>query len=99
LVFCLVDRDARSIQGRLYFPPDTTLLKAEWSFETGDPSENAGGEVVFARTPDPTGEEHLVSAQGIFWRKELRGPRYEGLLSALHDAGSAAQVTVRDQAI
>jgi hypothetical protein len=79
VAFCPVDARPPSIQGRLFIAPDSTLLKAEWVFDTKDPDEEAGGEVAFGITPDPAGDVHLVSALGIFWRKELRGPRYEGI--------------------
>lgn len=79
VAFCPVNDRPPSIQGRLFLAPDTTLLKAQWLFKTKDPDEEAGGEVVFGTTPDPVGDVHLVSALGIFWRKEISGPRYEGV--------------------
>jgi hypothetical protein len=75
LAFCPQDTKRPNIRGRLFLAADTTFSGAQWSFRTDSPKEGAGGEVVFARTPDSEGTYHLVSAQGIFWRRDGDEPR------------------------
>jgi hypothetical protein len=69
LGFCPTEGRSKraTIEGKLTVGRDTSLVKAEWTFRTPRPTEEAGGEVVFV----PRGPEAipLLPARALFWRK------------------------------
>jgi len=69
LVFCPRDATRPSIQGRLDLEADTSLGKATWIFQTPEPREDAGGEVIFARPGSEAARPVLLPLIGLFWRK------------------------------
>ncbi len=70
IAFCSQHDDRPYIQGLLWIGPDTTFLKAQWRFVTHDPSEDAGGEVVFM---PPAAGQPLLAASGQYWRQKSTG--------------------------
>ncbi len=70
LGFCpLRGSDMPTVTGTLTVVPGGGLLEAEWSFDTPEPDEEAGGRVVFVDFMDGTSSRpHLVAGRGIFFR-------------------------------
>ncbi len=90
LRFCPKDDDRPSIEGFLQIAPDSSLLLAEWSFNTDEPDEGAGGRAVFAR--GESGSGYLLPSEGLFWRRIAGGrllqryQKYQGWLTAPGDS-------------
>lgn len=82
LVFCPPPGERTGLRGRLQLSGDSMFVAARWSILSEDPVEGAGGEVIFGEVRDATGQRHLVSARGSYWRHSGRGaenpdpPRY-----------------------
>ena len=58
----------QQVEGTLTLSSDSTLVSATWRFVTPKPHEDAGGEAMFS-VAEFDHEQHLVSLQGLFWRK------------------------------
>jgi hypothetical protein len=92
VAFCPTDDDHPMIRGILTISPDTTLLGAEWTFETPEPQENAGGRAVFFPVTGAPQQTYLLPSEAMFWRQiELdqyyqRYQRYEGWVVAQGDS-------------
>ena len=92
VAFCPTDDDHPMIQGILTVSSDTTLLGAEWTFQTPEPDENAGGRAVFFPVTDDRDRTYLLPSEAMFWRQiELdqyyqRYQRYEGWVVAQGDS-------------
>jgi len=69
VVFCPRDPSRPSLEGQLAIDVDTVLTAAMWRFRTPPPSEDAGGEVFFARPALADPSVPLFPAAGRFWRK------------------------------
>jgi hypothetical protein len=69
LVFCPRSTKRPSIQGRLEIEADTSLGKATWVFQTPEPREEAGGEVIFGRPATDAVRPILLPLIGLYWRK------------------------------
>lgn len=88
--FCPKDDDRPSIEGFFQVSPDSFLIMAEWSFNTGEPDEGAGGRAMFA--PGEGGPGYLLPSSGLFWRRIGGGrllqryQRYQGWLTAPGDS-------------
>jgi hypothetical protein len=76
IAFCPRGRMERTgqIEGTLVLAADTTLQRAQWSFRTPHPDEDAGGEASYD-PPDPALGRALLVRESIFWRK-TNPPRY-----------------------
>lgn len=76
IAFCPRGRMGRTgqIEGTLVLAADTTLQRAQWSFRTPQPDEDAGGEASYY-PPDPALGRALLVRESIFWRK-TNPPRY-----------------------
>lgn len=76
VAFCPRGRMGRTgrIEGTLVLAADTTLLRAEWSFRTPRPEEDAGGAATYD-PPDPALGNALLSSESVFWRRTTP-PRY-----------------------
>lgn len=89
--FCPRNEGKPSIRGILKIAPDTTVAYAEWSFDTPEPAEGAGGRVVFASAA-PGGRRWALPTEGMFWRRgdggkyRERYQRYEGWLVSPGDS-------------
>lgn len=71
VVFCTARSQLnvkQQMEGTLTFSSDSTLVSATWRFITPKPHENAGGEAMFG-VAEFNHEQHLVSLQGLFWRR------------------------------
>ncbi len=90
LRFCPKDQDRPSIEGFFQIAPDSFLVMAEWSFNTEEPDEGAGGRAVFARGEGGSG--YLLPSEGLFWRRIGGGrllqryQKYQGWLTAPGDS-------------
>jgi hypothetical protein len=71
LVFCPRNTKRPSIQGRLALEADSSLGKATWAFQTPEPHEDAGGEVIFAPPANDAVNPVLLPLVGLFWRKVI----------------------------
>jgi hypothetical protein len=69
LRFCPAEDDKPTIRGVLRLGPDTSLVLAEWSFETPEPAEGAGGRAVFTTGALNGQERYLLPSEGLFWRR------------------------------
>jgi hypothetical protein len=91
VAFCPKEDEPR-IRGTFTISSDTTLVGAEWSFETDEPVENAGGQAVFFPVTGEPGDTYLLPAQALFWRQVTldryyqRYQRYEGWQIARGDS-------------
>lgn len=76
IAFCPRGRMGRTgqIEGTLVLGADTTLQRAQWSFRTPRPDEDAGGEASYY-PPDPALGRALLTRESVFWRK-TNPPRY-----------------------
>ncbi|MEX2529649.1 MAG: carboxypeptidase-like regulatory domain-containing protein [Gemmatimonadota bacterium] len=64
--FCAQDRDRPHIDGRIELTADTLIRRADWSFRTDPPVENAGGWALF---PAPEGSPPpLLPLESMAWR-------------------------------
>lgn len=92
IAFCPTDDDHPMVQGILTISPDTTLMGAEWTFETPEPKENAGGRAVFFPAEGSPEQNYLLPAEAMFWRKVAidqyyqRYQRFEGWVVAQGDS-------------
>lgn len=79
LTFC--PRPGRSgLRGLLEIVPGNRFVHAEWLFETRDPDEGAGGEVVFQTYHEGRQRRpHLLAWRGIFFRHSGKTPPYPEL--------------------
>lgn len=90
LRFCPKDQDRPSIEGFFRIAPDSFLIMAEWSFNTDEPDEGAGGRAVFAKGEG--GQGYLLPSEGLFWRRIAGGrllqryQKYQGWLTAPGDS-------------
>lgn len=70
IVFCELKRRKPDIEGSLALDRDSTIERATWRFVTPSPTEDAGGEVLFAPAgPDSAGHVLLLPAAGVYWRR------------------------------
>lgn len=91
LRFCTRDRRRPYLQGTLELGGDTLILRAEWSFRTTDPDEEAGG---WARFPGAIvdGDPLPLPIESLIWRRlpdgELlrKAQSYEGWILAPGDS-------------
>ena len=82
LAFCPNDevRELPNMRGVLRLSPSGEFLTAEWRFETPDPQEDAGGEVVFTSHREATSQRpHLMAGRGIFFRHDGKEPPFPEL--------------------
>lgn len=92
LAFCPRNRDRPSIHGTLHVAPDSSLVSAEWMFQTKEPEESAGGRAVFVPGGRQGTSPYLLPSEGVFWRKAPEGgflqvhERYEGWIVAPGDS-------------
>jgi hypothetical protein len=92
IAFCPRGRMGRTgqIEGMLVLGADTTLQRAQWSFRTPYPDEDAGGEASYD-PPDPALGRALLVRESIFWRKTnppryyFEGHRFSGWQRWTHD--------------
>lgn len=77
IAFCPRDQDQPTISGVIRISSDTTLLEARWRFQTPEPVEDAGAEVVFTSFREHSSDRpHLMAARGLFWRHDGREPPF-----------------------
>jgi len=92
LAFCPRDRGRPSIHGTLHVAPDSSLVAAEWLFQTKEPEESAGGRALFIPGGNQGTSPYLLPSEGVFWRKAPEGgflqvhERYEGWIVAPGDS-------------
>jgi hypothetical protein len=92
LAFCPRDGGRPSIHGTLHLAPDSSLVSAEWMFQTKEPEESAGGRAVFIPGGRQGTNPYLLPSEGVFWRKAPEGgflqvhERYEGWIVAPGDS-------------
>ena len=77
LAFCPRERPGENgqIEGTLVLAPDTTLAAARWTFRTGRPVEDAGGEARY-HPPDAALGNLLLAQETLFWRGTTGGRYY-----------------------
>ncbi|NIP59084.1 MAG: carboxypeptidase regulatory-like domain-containing protein [Gemmatimonadetes bacterium] len=91
LAFCSQDRDRPAIRGTLQIGADTTLISAEWLFDTPEPAEHAGGKAFFPPVTSPPERAWPLPTESIFWRQLPTGTfqevhqRFEGWIVAQGD--------------
>lgn len=92
IAFCPTDDDHPTVRGTLTISPDTTLTRAEWTFDTPEPKENAGGRAAFFPVTAARDQTYLLPAESVFWRKVSddryyqRYQRFEGWVVAQGDS-------------
>ena len=69
LRFCPRQLSRPRIHGALVLGRDTTMVRASWRFSTAEPSEDAGGEVIFAPPDLRRSRYALLPISGFYWRK------------------------------
>lgn len=91
LEFCPRDRDDPWIHGTMRIGPDTTLVSAEWLFETPEPDESAGGRAFFPPVTGPPDRTYPLPRESLVWRQMPEGhfqevhQRFEGWIVAPGD--------------
>lgn len=68
VAFCPAEADRPSLEGRFAIDSDSLLVRAEWTFHTPDPDEEAGGWAVFP-PPAPQQPARLLPSQSLTWKR------------------------------
>jgi hypothetical protein len=82
--FCAREQENPYLDGVLEIGPDTLIRRAEWSFHTPEPLEQAGGWVRFPPPETPTASTPLLPSESVTWtalpdgRVVRRAQWYEG---------------------
>lgn len=92
LGYCPKKDKKPSIKGTIVLAPDTSFTSVEWSFQTPEPLEHAGGRAFFAPLIAQDGAPYFLPTEAIIWREVPTGDyfqryqRYEGWLVAPGDS-------------
>jgi hypothetical protein len=82
--FCAREQSEPYLDGVLEIGPDTLIRRAEWSFHTPEPLEQAGGWVRFPPSESPGASAPLLPTESVTWtalpdgRVVRRAQWYEG---------------------
>jgi hypothetical protein len=69
IAFCAAEARFPALSGLLILSADSSLARAVWRLRSPEPTEESGGEVVFAPASRSRGTPILLPRRGLFWRR------------------------------